>query len=387
MQVKRYEVSSIRDALAKIRNDLGPDAIILSVKKLKGGKESVMEVVAARDEKSNLRDNAFTRGALPDIRPRLTEKNEDILTYLRTEINELKESIYLSHKDNSLNRELAEIKETMDRLFDLLGVRKGKASQEINQKVYFHLLGRGFSRSSACQIVESVNQVLTSGAELSEKNALRVVENYIVKSIPAAPSVRDEKKIKVFIGPTGVGKTTTLAKMAARYSIMKKMKVGLVTTDTFRIAATAQLGTYAKIMGLNMEVASTKESFQKAIRLFSDKDVILVDTPGRGRLDGGYVNLLENCSPNHNTETNLLISATASEDNLQDVLSKYATINFDNLIVTKIDESRRFGILYDVIRKVKKPVTYLTCGQNVPQDIEEVTPPRMANLIMSNVVN
>ena len=387
MQVKRYEVSSIRDALAKIRNDLGPDAIILSVKKLKGGKESVMEVVAARDEKSNLRDNAFAGGALPDIRPRLTEKNEDILTYLRTEINELKESIYLSHKDNSLNRELAEIKETMDRLFDLLGVRKGKASQEINQKVYFYLLGRGFSRSSACQIVESVNQVLTSGAELSEKNALRVVENYIVKSIPAAPSVRDEKKIKVFIGPTGVGKTTTLAKMAARYSIMKKMKVGLVTTDTFRIAATAQLGTYAKIMGLNMEVASTKESFQKAIRLFSDKDVILVDTPGRGRLDGGYVNLLENCSPNHNTETNLLISATASEDNLQDVLSKYATINFDNLIVTKIDESRRFGILYDVIRKVKKPVTYLTCGQNVPQDIEEVTPPRMANLIMSNVVN
>ena len=175
--------------------------------------------------------------------------------------------------------------------------------------------------------------------------------------------------------------------MAARYSIMKKMKVGLVTTDTFRIAATAQLGTYAKIMGLDMEVASSKESLHKAIRLFSDKDVILVDTPGRGRLDDGYMNLLENCSPHHDTETNLLINATASEDNLQDVLSKYETTKFDNLIVTKIDESRRFGILYDVINKVKKPVTYMTCGQNVPQDIEEATPSIMANLIMSNVVN
>ena len=96
---------------------------------------------------------------------------------------------------------------------------------------------------------------------------------------------------------------------------------------------------------------------------------------------------MENSSPNSHTETNLLLNATASDDNLHDILSKYSTINFDNLIVTKIDESRRFGILYDVINKVKKPVTYMTCGQNVPQDIEEMTPLRMANLIMSNVAN
>ena len=385
MQVKRYEVSSISDAMVKIKNDLGPDAIILSAKKLKVGKESVIEVMAARDEKIILTDNTIGN-VLPDISSRLTEKKEDIFAFLRTEINELKEVICLSHKDNSLNRELAEIKETMDKFFDLLGMRKGKASQVVNQKVYFHLLSRGFPRSSACRIVESVSQELSSASELSEKNALRVVEDYIVKSLPAPRAVCDEKKIKVFIGPTGVGKTTTLAKLAARYSIMKKMKVGLITTDTFRIAATEQLGTYAKIIGLKMEVASTKESFQKAIRLFSDKDVILVDTPGRGRLNDEYIKLLENCLPN-NTEKNLLINATASEDHLRDVLSKYAKVNFDNLIVTKIDESRRFGILYDVINRFRKPVTYLTCGQNVPQDIEEVTPPRMANLILSNVPN
>ena len=386
MQVKRYEVSSISDALVKIKNDLGPDAIILSTKKLKGGKDSVIEVMAARDEKSNSHDNTHGN-VIPDISPCPAEKSDEIIASLRAEISELKESISLSHQDNSLTRELAEIKETMDKFFDLLGMRKGKTNKDINQKVYLHLLSRGFSRGSACRIVESVNPALSSGAELSEKKALRIVEDYIVKSMPVAPTVRDEKKIKVFIGPTGVGKTTTLAKMAARYSIMKKMKVGLITTDTFRIAATAQLGTYANIMGLNMEVASSKESFQKALRLFSDKDVIFVDTPGRGRLDDGYTNFLVNCSLGRNTETNLLINATASDDNLHDILSKYSTINFDNLIVTKIDESRRFGILYDVISKVKKPVTYLTCGQNVPQDIEEATPSIMANLIMSNVVN
>jgi len=386
MQVKRYEVSSISDALVKIKNDLGPDAIILSTKKLKVGKASVIEVLAARDEKSNLREIPF-EDAVPEVIPCPAEKSEDIIARLQAEISELKESIHLSHQDNSLTRELAEVKDTMDKFFDLLGMRKGKANKDINPKVYLHLLGRGFSRGSACRIVESVNPAISCGAELSEKKALGIVEDYIVKSLPAAQRANDKKKIKVFIGPTGVGKTTTLAKMAARYSIMKKMKVGLITTDTFRIAATAQLGTYARIMGLDVEVASSKESFQKAIRLYADRDVILVDTPGRGRLDDGYINFLENSSPNSNTETNLLLNATASDDNLQDILSKYANINFDNLIVTKIDESRRFGILYDVISKVKKPVTYLTCGQNVPQDIEEATPRRMANLIMSNVVN
>ena len=115
-------------------------------------------------------------------------------------------------------------------------------------------------------------------------------------------------------------------------------------------------------------------------------DVILVDTPGRGSLDDGYLHLLENFLPDQ-TETNLLINATASEDNMQDVLSRYATIHYDNIIVTKIDESRRFGALYDVVSKARKPVTYLTCGQNVPQDIEEATLPRMASLIMNNVAN
>jgi flagellar biosynthesis protein FlhF len=197
MQVKRYEVSSISDALVKIKNDLGPDAIILSTKKLKGGKQSVIEVMAARDEKNSLRDNSF-ENALPDISPCLAEKKEDIIARLRAEIIELKESIYLSQQDNSLNRELAEIKDTMDKFFDLLGMRKGKANHDINQKVYLHLLSRGFSRGSACRIVESVNPALSSGAELSEKKALRTVEDYIVKSMPAAPAVRDEKKIKVF---------------------------------------------------------------------------------------------------------------------------------------------------------------------------------------------
>jgi flagellar biosynthesis protein FlhF len=168
---------------------------------------------------------------------------------------------------------------------------------------------------------------------------------------------------------------------------MKKKRVGLITTDTFRISATEQLQTYAKIMGVRMEVASTKEGLQKALHIFSDKDIILVDTPGRPNADNGYSSLLGNLLQNRDVETNLLISATSSEDNMKEIVNRYSPFGYENMIITKIDESRRFGILYDVIKKAGKPVTYLTCGQNVPQDIEEVTPSGIANLIMRSVVN
>jgi flagellar biosynthesis protein FlhF len=371
MQVKRYEVSSISEALTKIKEDLGPDAIILSAKKIKGLNNSAIEVMAARDEKVQLPKNNRS----PAI-------NEDIYKYFQGEIGELKELIRSAQRQKSLSLELEELKETMDKFFDILGTRKRKANQDINHKVYYQLLSYGFTRASAYSILEAVQQKISLQTQLSDDMALKIVEDFIIDSLTAVQGQKEEKRIKTFVGATGVGKTTTLAKLAARYSLMRKMKVGLVTTDTFRIAATEQLRTYAKIMGIRMEVASSKESFQKALQLLSDKDIILVDTPGRGHVDGGYANIMDNLLQSNDIETNLLISATASEDNLQNIVKQYSSFNYDNLIVTKIDESRRFGILYDIIKKAKKPVSFLTCGQNVPQDIKEVTPQKMANLIM-----
>lgn len=386
MQIKRYEVSSISEALTKIKEDLGPDAIILSTKKIKGLKIPMLEVMAARDEKVDLPGMTFNKEK-PFRSKNINEDQNNLFNLFRSEISELKEMVRMAQKENSLSRELEEIRETMDKFFDVLGVRKGRMEQDINQKIYYHLLAGGFSRSAACRIIEAVKEKLSSHAQLTMDVALKIVENYVMKSMPLLPECKTEKKIKTFVGATGVGKTTTLAKLAARYSLMKKKRVGLITTDTFRVSATEQLQTYAKIMGIRMEVASTKEGLQKALHIFSDKDIILVDTPGRPNADDGYYSLLGNMLQNRDVETNLLISATASEDNMREIVNRYSPFGYDNLIITKIDESRRFGMLYDVINKAGKPVTYLTCGQNVPQDIEEVTPSRIANLILRSVVN
>lgn len=382
MQVKRYEVASMNDAMVRIKKDLGSDAVILSARKIKNGRQEVFEVMAARDEDTQIPEKV-SNGERSGSHGLSSDQQEDIFAYFRGEFKGIRESIEAFQRQNSLARELAEMKETMNSFFDVLGMRKGRAPQDLNSKIYLHLLGNGFSRASACRIVDAINQKASSSGQMNESQAMDLVEKHIGNTLPVFREAGREKRIKMFIGPTGVGKTTTLAKLAARYSITKKKNVGLITTDNFRIAAAEQLGTYAKIMGLRMERASTRETFEKALRNLADKDIILVDTPGRARPDDGYLNQLERTIPNQGIETNLLINATGSEDHLENIVSGYSRFRIDHLIVTKIDESRRFGMLYDIISKTRKPVVYLTCGQNVPQDIEEVTPSRMANLMLS----
>ncbi|HLZ18910.1 MAG TPA: flagellar biosynthesis protein FlhF [Smithellaceae bacterium] len=381
MQVKRFEVASMNDAMIKIKKDLGPDAVILSARKIKSGKQDVFEVMAARDEEppvvpTRLRENDLK----PKVRP--VDASSDVLDAFRGELRDIKSAVEALQRQSMLGRELAEMKETINSFFDVLGMRKGRAPQDLNSTLYLHLTASGFSKATACRIVDAVNQMAAMPQGLSEEEALTLTARHIGESLPASKEGVSEKRIKMFIGPTGVGKTTTLAKLAARYSIMKKRNVGLITTDNFRIAAAEQLGTYAKIMGLRMEKASTRESFEKAVKSFSDKDIILVDTPGRAHPDDGYLNQLEGILPAGEVETSLLINATGSEDHLENIVSAYSRFRVSSLIVTKIDESRRFGMLYDIISKTNRPVTYLTCGQNVPQDIEEVTPARMASLML-----
>lgn len=381
MQVKRYEVTSMNEAMIRIKNDLGPDAVILSARKIRSGKQAAFEVMAARDEKTQQPDHVSPGTETPP-KMREPDRPEDVFAFFREELKEIRASINAFQRQNSLSLELAEMKETMNSFFDVLGMRKGRVPPDLNQRVYLHLLGSGFSRACACRIVDDMNQAARQPAQLTETEALTLVEKHIVKSLPVVPDARPERRVKMFIGPTGVGKTTTLAKLAARYSIMQKKSVGLITTDNFRIAAAEQLETYAKIMGLRMERASSRETFEKALRTFADKDIILIDTPGRARPDDGYLNRPDNPLPEQAIETNLLINATGSEDHLENIVRGYSRFRVDHLIITKIDESRRFGMLYDVISKANKPVTYLTCGQNVPQDIEQVTPMRIANLMM-----
>lgn len=365
MQIKRYEVNNLQEGMAKIRKELGPDAIILSTKMLAGSK--LMEITAARDAGSN--------SVQQQTPHKKNARTDDDFQNLRTEIGEIKSSIDI------LTQKVFQQRNMLDETMGVLVDRIMSGCKDHLSEIYHRLIFCGISRNKAAGLIEIIRQEFPAESCNTYLKGARVTERLIARSL-----TKDDRKgsrIKAFIGPTGVGKTTTLAKLAARYSLDRKMKVGLITTDTYRIAAAEQLKVYAKIMSLPLEVASEKESLARSLEKYSDKDMILIDTPGRSQYDERSLQALKDILTPA-VETVLLVSPACRKEALFDTVEHYSLFDFGRIILTKVDECRQLGPLFDVLSELKKPVSYLTTGQNVPKDIERTSPERLARMMFQN---
>ena len=385
MQTKRYEVLSINEGMARIKDDLGPNAIILSSKRLKGKKRSFVEMVAARDDYC---------GSIPNLSSKKDKKSESailnsdkIFFPFRTEIDQLKALIIDTRKKADIHSELTELKETLNTLFDILGVQKNENISSHLSKFYYHLISIGISRQRAFQLVEELKNNYSQEVLEDYRNLLEVAEGIIKRSIAAFYKNVAKKRVISFVGPAGSGKTTTLAKLAAQYLFGDRLDIGILTTDTYRIGATEQLKIYADIMGLPLKLISKKEEFKESLDAFGEKDIILIDTPGKTYKDENYLmNLKELFTIDSPIETNLILNITANQENMIETAERFGIINYDNIIFTKLDEANNFGSIYNIIDYAGKPVFYITNGQNVPQDLEKVDPGKLARLIVKNTM-
>jgi flagellar biosynthesis protein FlhF len=379
MQVKRYEAVNIQDALAKIKSDMGPNAIVLSTKRLPGEK-GLIEILAAKDN-GHQEQEIFTGKSFKKLDDTIlsTENKENLLS-LRNEIDELKLLLRDTGREK-YHGEFVELKDYMNTFFDILGLRNNEDGKNSLSQIYYYLLSRGISKARACYLLDKMKLEYSFQGVNDYERGLKIVED-LLRSTFTEKGER-ESRVKVFLGPTGVGKTTTLAKLAARYALEQKKSVGLITTDTYRIAAVEQLKTYAQIMGLPLEVASGKETFSQSMKRFHDKDYILVDTPGRSRDEKRHLSMLKNMmTGDWDLEKNLLLSLTSSRESLMDVVERFNTFGYDQIILTKLDECTHCGIFCDVVERVSKPISYISTGQNVPQDIEQANPVLLAEIIM-----
>lgn len=373
MQIKRYEAANMREAMSKIKKDLGPDAVILSTKTI--SKDiPLIEVTAARD-----RD--ITPAETHRIRhPEDAQRPENSIGGLRQEIRDLKSYIEGLAKNYRVKSDLFDLKEAVEILCDTVSVKNTLHLHEL----YVRLIANGVSRIRALKLIETIkNDFPPHAADTCEKAAglaEKLIAGVFIKD------ERKEKRIKAFIGPTGVGKTTTLAKLAAHYCLEKKMKVGLITTDTYRIAASEQLKIYAKIMGVPIEIASGRDKFMRALSNFGEKDLILVDTPGRNHHDDQCLSTLKSILPD-DMETFLLLSPVADREYLLEAADRFRIFHYDRIILTKLDECSRFGAMVDILDAIAKPVSYVTTGQNVPKDIETANPDRLAELTLQSRLN
>jgi flagellar biosynthesis protein FlhF len=259
-------------------------------------------------------------------------------------------------------------------------------------EAYLALVGQELSDDLSGRIVDDVRERLGDAALEDEAVVREAVIDRLAALIPVADEPlptdcpEDRPLTIALIGPTGVGKTTTLAKLAASYKLRHHRRVGLITADTYRIAAVDQLRTYANIIGLPLQVALTPADMRQSMHALSDCDVVLIDTAGRSQADTERVRELESfIAAAEPHETHLVLSAVAAEKVLMQEAEVFGAVGnrgADKVVFTKLDEAVSFGALVNVVRHLDKPISFFTNGQEVPDHIERGDARRLAELVV-----
>ncbi len=210
--------------------------------------------------------------------------------------------------------------------------------------------------------------------------------NAVELSIPVAPPIRavlGSRRVIALVGPTGVGKTTTVAKLAANFKLTHGLRVGLITVDTYRIAAVEQLKTYAEIIDLPLTVVNDPAEMPRALDELGAVDLVFIDTAGRSPRDEIKIReLAEFLLQARPDEVHLVLSAVAGQRGLRSAVERFAPVQVDRLILTKLDEAESLGGLLAVLGLSSRPLSYVTTGQTVPDDIEPADRKRLASLIL-----
>lgn len=368
MNIKRFIADSNREALLMVKKEMGPDAVILRTRTLRpgpGGQENSrkrVEVTAAVDfaPPIDLTAGGMGPGALPDSSS-MMERWES----LEKELRDIKAAILTADAGRGLSPELyydPSIR-CLHRLFQSFGLRPEFTLDLMTE----------FRRGDGIKAG-------TGETELLQESLSRVLRRVPVGTPERLHGTRE---IYAFIGPTGVGKTTTLAKLAALRAVKQGVRTALITLDTFRIAAVSQLRTYGRIMGIPMDVASGRMELEDALRRNRDAELILIDTAGRSpnrKKDMEELSsLFRDLKGIHHF---LVLSATTDYGNLLRAREQFGLIPFKSYIFTKLDEVMDASPMLNFLVSRRKPVSYFTTGQKVPEDIEKASRKRLAKLLL-----
>lgn len=349
MRIKKIQAKNFRQALSLVKKELGPDAVILSTEDKKGSNPYV-EVTAAVDEAFETRTE---HASAPVSRSGSTGSKDDFME-LKNEMKYLRECIE-SMRNSGFEPKLPEERKNM----------------------FYFLRERSITDEFALKLIERAG----------DSDELKSVINNDLSSLTEFDNARklflpDDKRVVMLIGPTGSGKTTTIAKLASQ-SIREGKKVGLISMDTFKIGATEQIRIYARMIGIPLSVVSSMESLQKSIRDFTDRDIVLIDTTGQNPSDHEYISGLKKVyETGMSIETQLLLSTSSDSEFLMESHKHYNALPIDYVAFTKTDEAVKLGSIYNLCRLYQKPVAYITNGQRVPGNIEFVDSNKLTNLIL-----
>jgi len=424
MQVKVFESTDMASGLKMVKKELGPDALILSTRTIKNGRlgllsKPILEITAAIDNVMPVKtSNGYGYSStglqaninLPPVHHPLQERAPDSdIGYgdvhaatavshktvqehsMQSEVNELKDLV------KGLAGEISQLNEKNERCSSNpspgLQVRSSSFPDRLNgaslhgDHILSMLIDRGInvetSRTITGFLRESLTEQELTSTELVTETIIDTIQTLMEVAPPVFSSSDTQQRI-AFVGPTGVGKTTTLAKIAAAYLIDQSNSIALITIDTYRIAAVEQLKVYGEIMHLPVDVVISPDQLKDALDRHQDKDLILIDTAGRSPRDGFCIDELATfLKPELNIDKHLVLSATTRENELLNIIARFNALGITNTIFTKIDECVNLGILLNIQIQNSNPLSFVTNGQRVPEDIIKISQKTVAELIMS----
>ena len=426
MKLKRFEALSLQEALQAVKAELGPEAVIVSSRRVQkaGGlfgllSQSVIEVTAAVDRSVQVEDaqpavtidrslQALIKKQVPVAPPAVespTAPKEPtfseqlqvatVLDPVTQHLQDMKEELQrLRESQKDPEQALGPLRQELEGLRmvvgEVLGSQMPKRIEGLPGNLledYQALVGHGIDTQLAHQMLRTVVETLGT-AGIGNRDAVKELlrermEERLTVSNPSL-SRKYGQKIMMLVGPTGVGKTTTIAKLAglARQQDPHQNTV-LITLDTYRVAAVEQLRVFAKILKIPLEVAVSPQDFLECLGRHHEADLILIDTAGRSPKDrAGHEELVAMTRGSFKIETHLVLAAPVAESVQMDMIRRYQSLPIHKMIMTKLDETTSYGSVYNMLSQAGIPLSYLSAGQCVPEDLDVATRQRLVDLVI-----
>lgn len=403
MMIKKFQAKTEADAIEIAKKELGDGIVIMNVRKIKRKgilalvRPQLTEVTVALEEEQE-RYMAVKKAvaATAEIAESAEEKTKGNKTSEKSNTEVLEEkldslqSLLVQQIKKASPAEAEDVKEEVSVVET--EERKTAELDKFVRLLYKTMLENEVDEKYANQILEEVEKLNKPNmpfdyvlAGVYQKMILKFGQAEEISSASKGP------RVVVFLGPTGVGKTTTIAKLASLFCVEKKKKVALLTADTYRIAAAEQLKTYANILKVPFRIIYTEEELEQAISDFSEQDYIFIDTAGHSHQNeeqqrnvGGVIEVVQKMAEK---EIFLVLSATTKYRDLLEITDVYKKICDYKLIFTKLDETSAYGNLLNVKLYTQAPLSYVTYGQNVPDDIEVFNPQKTVKRLLGGKKN
>jgi len=411
MRIKKFQGKSFQEAYEKMKKELGEEAIILNSRTIKPSNglfdifsdKGIYEITAAIDPapasqnaasrqpaKGNGRTAGYPGYTPPQKKPHTSSVSTPRTVPTNGGGNTDTEILKQLGQITELKDEIKDIKKVLNQVADFLKYSRMPALPETFKTILKELVDNEVHEDLSRAIVQTVYAHTDAGDYDNQKVVTENLMKLITRMIKIGSPLEDVKRtpyVVTLVGPTGVGKTTTIAKIAANAKLYHQKKVALISADTYRIAAIEQLQTFANIANIPMSVAYSPEEIREAIYKYREKDLILIDTVGRSQKNEQHLKdlykFVDTANPD---EVMLVLSLTSSLKTLLDIIRRFSIMKPNRFVFSKLDEATNTGNIINVLYKHQLPVSYLTTGQTVPNDIMRADKEILANLIYKGVL-